>query len=159
MSLGARYLMKDQSGWVLWFKRVRGEESGGNTGQLCGARGEDSVIERRLEKEKRKENWMKPRKKCADCNLSENGKWDMRERVREAIFYYLTGGWGIQGGMQKEKGIGCSWLLYFNFPLLPGDKLSHTHTHTHTHKHAESCTDLQLSLFLIKSQNNFVQFN
>lgn len=24
MSLGARYLMKDQSGLVLWFKRVRG---------------------------------------------------------------------------------------------------------------------------------------
>lgn len=49
------------------------------------------MIERQLEKAKCKENWMKPRKKCADCNLSENGKWDMRERVREAGLYYLRG--------------------------------------------------------------------
>lgn len=47
------------------------------------------MIERLLEKAKCKENWIKPRNKCADCNLSEYGKWDMRERVREAVFYYL----------------------------------------------------------------------
>ena len=89
MSLGARYLMKDQSGLVLWFKRVRGEERGGETGQLCGVRGEDGVIERQLEETKCKENWMKPRKKCADCNLRENGKMGSRKKESERLFFII----------------------------------------------------------------------
>ncbi len=51
----------------------------------------EGQCDRQLEMDKCKENCMKLRKKCADCNLIENGKWDIRERVREAVFYYNRG--------------------------------------------------------------------
>lgn len=81
-----------------------------------GGRWGDS--ERQLEKEK----WMKPRQKCADCNLRENEKWDVKER---GCFLSFERWWRIQG----EVGIGWSWIRYFNFPPLPEDKMSLTDTH------------------------------
>lgn len=101
MSLGARYLMKEQSGMVLG---VGGKKRRGKTGQLCGVRLKRSVRERKC---KMHENWIKPRRKCADCNPSEYGKWDMRDRVREAAFYHLS---GAEGHMEEceDKGIGQS---------------------------------------------------
>lgn len=73
MSLGARELMKDQSGLVLWFRQVRGEEMEGKTGHLYEVEGY-CKRETSSKREKAKENWKKPRKKCADCNLNENRK-------------------------------------------------------------------------------------
>lgn len=66
--------MKDQSGSALRFREVRGERGEGKAGQLYEVRGGGPLCERERQPEiKYKENGKKPREKCADCNLSENG--------------------------------------------------------------------------------------
>lgn len=59
------------------------------------------MIERLLEKAKCKENWIKPRNKCADCNLSEYGKWDMR--VKEAVLLFQGGEGYMEECMRRRE--------------------------------------------------------